>query len=188
MTLQPADKKALAILTAAVVAALAIIVVATTLLVRGHVAPPPSITVGTDRSLERVEPTVWCDLKLTECTPRPMNLAEIAVQPVTVLPVAVGSTLSLSVPHQIFEGPWLLTATYATPEGLDFQQWIHRSGTMATQRLASTPDRVLLGIEVKPFSAVIYDTADSLDQGEIGFRAHYAVRTAPTGYVVSTTP
>ncbi len=181
MTLQPSDKRALTLLTAAVVAALAIIVVATALLVRGQHSPPPALTVGTDRSIAQVEPTVWCDLKLTECIPRPMSMAEIAAQPVTVLPVAIGSTLSLSVPHQVSEGPWMLTATYATPTGIDFQEWLHRSGTMATQRLESSPDRVLLGIEVKPFSTVIYDAPDGLEsgQGEIGFRGHYAVRTVP---------
>lgn len=186
MTLQPADKKAVAILAAAVAAAIAIIAVATTLLVRNQVTPPPAITVGTDRSIEQVEPTVWCDLQLTECTPRPMSLEEIAAQPTAVLPVAVGSSLSLSVPHQVAAGPWVLTATYATPGGIDFQQWIHRSGTMSTQRLESTPDRVLLGIEVKPFSVRVFDAPEGLEsgRGEIAIRAHYAVRTVPEGYVV----
>lgn len=187
MNLQPAEKKALAILMAAVVAAVAIIAVATTLLVRGSPDPLPQITVGTGRSIDRVEPTVWCDVKLTECTPRPMNIEEIAEQPLTVFPVPIGATLSLSVPHQVYEGPWMLTASYATENGVELQTWIHRSGTMATQLIESTPERVLLGIEVKPFSVVVFDAPNGLEsgQGEIGFRGHYAVRTVPEGYVVA---
>lgn len=186
MSLQPADKKHLAVLTAMVVVAVAIVAVATTLLVRGTPESDPQVSVATGRSLERVEPTFWCDLDMTQCHPRALSIEEIAALPVTQFPVPAGGSLSLSVPSEIATAPWMLVAAYATPEGVQPVTWIHRSGTTYTQVLESTPDRVLLGVEIKPFSTVLEDAPDGLEsgQGDILFRGHYAISTAPDGFTV----
>lgn len=187
MSLQPADKKHLAALTAVVVVAVAIIAVATTLLVRGQPEADPQVSVASGRSLEQVEPTFWCDLEMTECRPRALSVEEIATLPVTQFPVPTGGSLTLSVPSEIAAAPWMLVAAYGTPEGVQPVTWIHQSGTTYTQVLDSTPERVLLGVEIKPFSTVVEDAPDGIEsgQGDILFRGHYAVSTAPDGFTVA---
>lgn len=187
MSLQPADKKGLAIAAAVIVAAVAIVAVATTLLVRGQTEADPAVSVAAGRSLEQVEPTFWCTLDMTECRPRALSVEEIAELPVTEFPVSSGERLTLSVPSQIATAPWMLTAAYATPEGVQPVTWIHQSGSTYTQVLESTADRVLLGVEIKPFSTVVEDAPDGIEsgQGEILFRGHYAVSTAPDGFTVA---
>ncbi|GAC58774.1 hypothetical protein GOHSU_50_00020 [Gordonia hirsuta DSM 44140 = NBRC 16056] len=186
MSLQPADKKALTWLAVAVAAAVAIVAVATTLLVRGHTAEPPRISVGADRQLERIAPTFWCDLEMQDCRPRAMSSEELAQLPTQSFPVPIGSSLSLSVPTEIAESPWMLTALYAGPDGVQEVTWFHRSKTTYTQLLPSTPDRVLQIVMVRPFSRVLIDAPDGPEsgQGDILFRGQYTIETAPIGFSV----
>lgn len=185
MSLQPSDKKALLSITGVAAVVVVVIAVATTFLVRGHDAPPPALSLATGEKLVRAEPTFWCDAKMTDCEPfDPRKLDGEVPFKVASAPVAVGDTLILSVPGEVAEGPWVLVAEYATPKGLVRQQWIHRSGTMYTQKLPSTPDRVLLGIEVTPLSAVVLNAPGGLESGdgEILGRGIYSARTAPPGF------
>ncbi len=181
------DSKILIVLTAAAVAMLAVVVVATTLLVRGHTESSPKITVASGTQLERIAPSYWCDAKLEECHPRLMSLEELRQVPPARLAVPIGDTLSISVPSEISAHPWAMLAEYATPAGIAQVIWIHQSGTMFTQVLESTPDRVLLTVELSPFSAVLKDAPEGVesDQGDILFRAHYAVDTTPVGFTVT---
>ncbi|MFT3659997.1 MAG: DUF2771 family protein [Gordonia sp. (in: high G+C Gram-positive bacteria)] len=195
MSLQPSDKKALALVTAGAVAVAAVIALVTTLLVvRGadhH--DDPRISLAADRDYERVAPTFFCDLKMEECRPRPLSNEEIARLPQASFPVETGRSLTLSVPTEVAEAPWQLTAVYATPAGIVPVLWWHRSGATSTQVLASTADRTLLGIEIKPVSTVVVDAPDGADgleagQGDILFRGHYSVATAPRGYAGPPNP
>lgn len=190
MSLQPADKKSLTILVAGVLAVVAVIAVATTLLVRGSTEAEPRLSLASGRSLLQLEPTFLCDVKMESCHPRALSEAELAAQPPVDFPVPVGGTLTLSVPQDIASGPWLLTALYATPEGLQPVQWFHLSGTTYTQVLESTADKTLLLVEVKPASGVVIDAPEGLEsgQGDILFRGHYAATTAPEGFVAPANP
>ena len=187
MNLQPQEKKTLAILAAGAVAMLAVIAVATTLLVRGHHEELPRISLTADRHNVRAEPVFWCDVKLTDCKPfDPRPLPEIPIDPVD-FPVTAGKTLTLSVPQEVAEGPWALVAQYSTPRGLQATQWIHHSESTFTQVLKTSPDRVLMGVEITPLSAVLEDaTPESFEagQGSLLPRAMYSIKTAPTGYTV----
>ncbi|MFT3716009.1 MAG: DUF2771 family protein [Gordonia sp. (in: high G+C Gram-positive bacteria)] len=188
MSLQPQDRKALAVLAATAVAVVALIAGLTTVLVKTvHHDDLPQVSVAADGHGLRADPVFWCDLKLTECKPfDPRPLPEIPITPVG-FPVATGSTLTLSVPEEVSAGPWSLVAQYSTPKGLQAVQWIHHSGTTFTQLLPSTPDRVLMGVEITPLSAVLEDTTPEgfeSGQGSLLPRAMYSIKTAPGGYTV----
>ena len=184
MSLQPSDKKTLAITATVVVVAAAIIAVATTLLVRSTPHADPQVSVAAGPHYAQISPTYFCDVKMEDCRPRFLSNEEIAQLPQAQFPVETGQSLTLSVPEDIASGPWELTAIYATPAGIAPKQWWHRSGTTYTQVLESTPERTLLGIEIKPASAVLIDAPDGVEsgQGEFLFRGHYSVATAPVGY------
>lgn len=186
MSLQPRDTKPLIALAAAAVM-LAVIVVATTLLVRGHTETSPQISAASGSRLERVSPSYWCDPKMEKCTPRFLSMEEIRQIPPARLAVPIGGALSVSVPTEISAHPWALLAEYATPAGIAQVIWIHQSGTAFTQILKSTPNRVLLTVELSPFSAVLKDAPEGVesDQGDILFRAHYAIDTTPDGFTVA---
>ncbi|WP_298446294.1 DUF2771 family protein [Gordonia sp. (in: high G+C Gram-positive bacteria)] len=191
MSLQPSDKKALTILAAAVAAAVVVIAVATTLLVVNTAKPEPKVSLAAGKSYTRLAPTFWCDVKLTECTPRLMSDEEIAALPVDRLPVAIGDALTVSVPSEVSDGPWILIASYATPRGVTQQDWLHLPDTTYTQTLPSTRDRVLLGIEIQPLSARVTGTGNddieaaiNAGRGDIAARGHFAVSTVPDGFTV----
>lgn len=186
MAIQPSDKKALTALAAAALAMLAVIAIATTLLVRGHTDESPTISAASGDQIERVAPSYWCDAKMEKCTPRFLSLEEISQVPPARLAVPVGGKLSVSVPSEISSHPWTMLAEYATPAGIAQTLWIHQSGTAFTQVLESTPDRVLLTVELAPFSAVVKDAPGGVESGEgdILFRAHYGIDTSPEGFTV----
>ncbi|MFC0314445.1 DUF2771 family protein [Gordonia phosphorivorans] len=187
MSLQPADKKALTILAAVGLVMVAVIAIATTLLVRAHDESDPKISVSTGKTYLQVAPSYWCSLQMTDCRPAALSNEQIGALPVTALPVPLDRSLVLSVPAEIATKPWTLTALYATGAGIQPVTWVKTSGTSYTEVLESTPRRVLLGIEVKAFSAVVEDAPDGIEsgQGSIPFRGHYAVDTAPEGFVIT---
>ncbi|GAA4738444.1 DUF2771 domain-containing protein [Gordonia alkaliphila] len=187
MSLQPADKKALTILAAVGAVMVIVIAVATALLVRAMPETDPKISVAAGTEYQQVSPSYWCTLQMDACRPAYLSLEQLAALPVTVFPVPIDESLVLSVPSEIATKPWTLTALYATSRGIQPVTWIKTTGDAYTEILPSTQHRVLLGIEVKPFSAVVEDAPDGLEsgQGTIPFRGHYAVDTRPKGFSVT---
>ncbi|ALG83798.1 DUF2771 family protein [Gordonia phthalatica] len=183
--LQPGDKKALAIIGAVVVAALVIIAGATALLVRGHEKPLPTVALTAEDGLAQVEPSFWCSEKLTDCRNLQLNADGTPVIRTVDHPVRIGDETWVSVPEEISSSPWALLAEFATPRGLERVQWIHLPDEKSTQVLKSTPDRVLIGIEVSVVSAVQLPAPgqkEATDEGDFPFRGVFSVRTLPVGF------
>ncbi|GAA2366318.1 MULTISPECIES: DUF2771 family protein [Gordonia] len=186
--LQPGDKKALAIIGAVVVAALVIIAGATTLLVRGHEKPLPTISFQAGDHLTRAEPSYWCSVKMDDCRLVDRN-GKFKLRTYDH-PVAIGERVTLSVPKEISDGPWTLIAEYATPRGIARVMWLHLPGTTFTQILHSEPDRVLMGVEVSSISAYREKTPgqdnDSLDV-DLSIRGTFSIRTLPVDFRIPNT-
>ncbi|NLG46859.1 DUF2771 family protein [Gordonia sp. (in: high G+C Gram-positive bacteria)] len=178
--MQPGDKKALAIIGSVVVAALVIIAVATTLLVRGSEKPLPTVAFQAGDHLSHVEPSFWCSVKMDECEGVGPN-GEFNLR-IVDHPVPVGGRAVLSVPHDIQSGPWSLVAEYATPNGIQRVSWLHMPDTKYTQVLESTPDRVLLGVEIGPLAAYQEKIPGQQVGGDILYRGVYAIRTLPVDF------
>ncbi|WP_035720240.1 DUF2771 family protein [Gordonia shandongensis] len=185
--LQPGDKKALGVLGAVVAASLAIIVGATAFLVTGAEKPLPKVSVQAGDHLTRVEPGFWCSVTMDSCHGRD-DQGKIKLR-IYQHPVAVGEQVSVSVPIEVSDGPWFLTAEFATPRGVQREVWYHSPDTAFTQLLDSEPDRVLLGIDISPISAVYIEATPTSPDGDFLPRGNFAVNTSPDGYkVTNTTP
>ncbi|MGB3301973.1 DUF2771 family protein [Gordonia sp. (in: high G+C Gram-positive bacteria)] len=182
--LQPGDKKALAILGAVIVAALVIIAGATTLLVRGHEKPLPTVAFQAGDDLTQASTPLWCSATMTDCK---FARANGDVSPIVAdHAVAIGDQAVISVPKEVADGPWALIAEYATKQGIQRVQYLHMPNEMFTQVLRSEPDRVLLGIEVSAISAVMEQVPgqpESTD-GDLAIRGVFAVRTLPVGFQI----
>lgn len=187
--MQPGDKKALTIIGAVVIAAVVIIAGATTLLVRGHEKPVPTLSFQAGDDLSRVEPSFWCSPKMDACVGVPSNNGDVRV---VDHPVPIGSEAMLSVPTEVSSSPWTLLAEYATPRGLVRAQWIHLPDTKYTQVLKSTPNRVLIGVEVSVISAVqvpMPGQPANAEGGDLLLRGVYSIRTLPIDFKIkNSTP
>ncbi|NED63515.1 DUF2771 family protein, partial [Streptomyces sp. SID10244] len=80
----------------------------------------------------------------------------------------------LSVSKDIAEWPWNLVIQYLTPEGLDGTSVPMRSNSTYTTVLHSTPDRILVNVEVQVPSAI----ADAENNNVIA-RGYLAADTSP---------
>ena len=190
--LQPGDKKALAIIGAVVVAMLVVVAGATALLVRGHEKPFPELSFQAGDSLTRVETPRWCTAKMDECRGAPLRPSADPAQKVEYPsetfdhPVPIGSKATLSVPGEIAGAPWSVIAQFATPKGVQTVQWLHLPDTMHTQVFESTPDRVLIGIEVQVISAaratVPGQPQANPDEADLLIRGIFSILTMPEGF------
>lgn len=137
-----------------------------------------NVAIG-DR-LTKVHPTQWCDLLLRGCraatSPEILNAR---------MPLPIGESAMVSVSPEIADQPWLLYALYADRNGTIInpnpEPQYQSSGETYTVTLPSTPDRVLLNIEVQPLSAV----AQGDDQVVRGI---LALNVAPDTPVAGTAP
>ncbi len=66
------------------------------------------------------------------------------------------------------------------------QESIHRSDSLYTMELTSTPRRVLLGVDVQSVATVLENSPDGLNSpdGSILMRGIFSVDTRPEGFVV----
>ncbi len=177
------DKKAIAIIAAVVIAFVVIVGGAVAVLTRDQWSGDDNnntedlylqLAVG-DR-LVRVEPTSMCDVFLKNCQPE--NDADIHVEKV---PVPVGESVVLSVSKDIAKFPWNLVVQYLTPQGLDGTSEPMRSNTTYTTVLHSTPEQILVNIEVQVPSVV----SPAGEEGVIA-RGYLAADTTPQGVDLPT--
>ncbi|EGD54230.1 DUF2771 family protein [Gordonia neofelifaecis] len=186
--MQPADKKALTIIGAVVVAALVIIAGATALLVSGHEKPLPTVSFQAGDDLTRAEPSYWCSVQMDDC--RGVDARGRFKLRTYDHPVAVGERVTLSVPKEVASGPWTLIAEYATPRGIQRVMWLHMPDTMYTQILHSEPRRVLMGVEISSISAYREKTpgmgGDTLD-ADFSIRGTFSIRTLPVDFRIFST-
>ncbi|MDL9948849.1 DUF2771 family protein [Gordonia sp. ABSL11-1] len=155
MNLNSGEKKALTVIAAVVVAFVVVVGGTVVFLTKdswsedstSHDDMYLQLAVG-DR-LIRVDPTRMCDVFLKNCEPE--QLTDMRIQRV---PVPVGETVMLSVSQGIAEWPWNLVVQYLTPNGPDGTSVPMRSNSTYTTVLQSTPDRVLINVEVQVPSAV----------------------------------
>ncbi|MCF8586862.1 DUF2771 family protein [Gordonia liuliyuniae] len=185
--LQPGDKKVLAKLTAAVaVVVVAIAALTTVLVVTDNSDPLPTVSVQAGDDLVRAEPDYWCEIDMTDC--RPADPRRVQQLPVNVqrAPAPIGSTVLVSVPHEVADGPWMAIAQYATPRGTYRVFDVEPSESTFTKKFVSRPDAVLLGIQVWSVSTVLQDAPDGMDSldGSILMRGTYTIDTVPDGFTI----
>ncbi|MFW0795944.1 DUF2771 family protein [Gordonia sp. CPCC 205515] len=184
MHLNSGEKKTLAIIAAIVVAFVVVVGATVAVLTKdtwsgdGHDDEGYlQLAIGDD--LVRVEPAKWCDVLVRECDPPGAEL-----RPSPHEPIPAGESALMSVSQEIAESPWVLYLMYADrngkiinpePEGI-----AQRSDSTYTQVLRSTPDRVLINVEVQPLSAVT-EGDDYVARGIL------SVNTTPEGFTVRTT-
>ncbi|GAB88717.1 DUF2771 family protein [Gordonia rhizosphera] len=180
------DKKAIAIIAAVAIAFVVIVGGAVAILTRDQWSEDGNNNNNTDDlylqlavgdRLVRVEPTRMCDVYLKNCEPK--NVADIHVQQV---PVPVSESVMLSVSKNIAKEPWNLVVQYLTPWGLDGTSQPMRSNTTYTTVLHSTPERILVNIEVQLPSVV----AVQGDDNGLFARGFLAADTAPQGVDLPT--
>lgn len=186
--LQPGDKKVLAkLIAAAAVVVVAIAALTTVLVVTGDDADhPPTVSVQAGDELVRAEPNYWCEIDMTGCTPvDPRQVDELPVA-VQRAPAPVGSTVLVSVPHEIAAGPWMAIAQYSTPRGTYRVFDVQRSESTYTKKFVSEPGAVLLGIEVWSVSTVLQDAPQGIESedGSILMRGSYTIDTVPDGFTI----
>lgn len=186
--LHPGDKKVLTRLAAAVAAVVvAIAAVTTILMVTGDDADElPTVSVQAGDDLVHAEPSYWCEVDMTDC--RPVDPRQVETLPVNVVraPAPIGSSVLVSVPEEIADGPWMSTAQYATPRGVYRVVGIEPSASTFTKKFTSRPGAVLLGIEVWSVSTVLQNSPNgiaSLD-GSILMRGTYTIDTVPDGFEI----
>ncbi|MGV9711101.1 DUF2771 family protein [Gordonia sp. NPDC003424] len=185
MHLTPGEKKSLAIIAAIVVAFVVVVGATVAVLTKdtwsgdGHDDEPGYLQLAIGDRLVRVEPAKWCDVLVRSCDPPGAEL-----RPSPHEPIPVGQTTLLSVSEEIAQSPWVLYLLYADrsgkiinpePEGI-----AQRSGSTYTVALRSTPDRVLINVEVQPLSAVT-EGDDYVARGIL------SVNTTPDDFTVRTT-
>ncbi|MDY6807757.1 MAG: DUF2771 family protein [Actinomycetota bacterium] len=175
MNLSSADKKALTII--ATVAVAFVVIVGGTVAVLTREAwsgdgpdEEPYLHLAVGDRLVQVEPTRMCDVFLENCEPE--NPTDIDVARV---PVPVGESMMLSVSQDIAEWPWNLVVQYLTPEGPDGTVVPMRSNSTYTTVLHSSPERILIAIEVQLPSVV------SAGDDTVSMRGYLAADTSPEG-------
>nr|WP_272918268.1 DUF2771 family protein [Gordonia sp. SID5947] len=119
--------------------------------------------------LVRVDPTRMCDVFLKNCEPEKITDAQVQR-----VPVPVGESVMLSVSQDIAEWPWNLVIQYLTPEGLDGTSVPMRSNSTYTTVLHSTPDRILVNLEVQVPSAI-----SDAENNNVIARGYLAADTSP---------
>lgn len=174
MHVNSGEKKALAIIAAVVVAFVVIVGGTVAVLTKDQwsgdsTEEQPYLQLAVGDRLVRVDPTRMCDVFLKNCEPK--RMADAQVQRV---PVPVGESVMLSVSKDIAEWPWNLVIQYLTPEGLDGTSVPMRSNSTYTTVLHSTPDRILINVEVQVPSAI----ADAQNNNVIA-RGYLAADTSP---------
>ncbi|MFW0785453.1 DUF2771 family protein [Gordonia sp. CPCC 206044] len=107
--------------------------------------------------LIRVEPTLMCDIFLKNCSPS--DPRDISVQRV---PIPIGESVLVSASKDVAEWPWNLVVQYLTPRGPEVTSTPMRSESTYTTALHSTPDRVVVNIEVQIPSAVTEPGTDNV--------------------------
>ncbi|MAU84849.1 DUF2771 family protein [Gordonia sp. Z-3] len=175
MNLSSADKKVMAIIAAVVVAFVVIVGGAVAVLTKdtwsgGHPDEDPYLQLAVGDRLVRVEPTRMCDVFLRNCEPEDPTAIDVAR-----VPVPVGESMMLSVSQDIAEWPWNLVVQYLTPSGPDGTIVPMRSNSTYTTVLHSTPDRILIAIEVQLPSVV------SAGDDTVSMRGYLAADTSPEG-------
>ncbi|GEE01097.1 hypothetical protein nbrc107696_15430 [Gordonia spumicola] len=187
--LQPGDKKALAILAAAVTTALVLIAGLTAVMVSDSEDQLPTVSVQTTETLVRAQPNYWCEPDMTGCSPVDPRTAKSVPLQIARATTPIDTTLMLTVPKDVAVGPWFLYAQYATPTGVQRVVTFNRSDDVFTTTLTSTRDRVLLGIDVQSVATVFEDSPNGIESpdGSIFMRATFTIDTRPDGYVVRNT-
>lgn len=185
MQLNSGEKKTVAIIAAVVVAFVVVVGATVAVLTKDtwsgddHHEEPGYLQLAVGDQLVRVEPAKWCDVLVRECDPPGTEL-----RPSPHVPIPTGETALLTVSNNIAESPWVIYLMYADkngtivdpePEGI-----AQRSDTTYTRELRSTPDRVLVNVEVQPLSAVT-EGDDYVARGIL------SVNTTPEGFTVRTT-
>jgi hypothetical protein len=184
----PGDKKALTILAAAAAAVVVLIAGLTAVLVvtsdDDHV---PTVSVQAGDTFVQVQPAYWCERDMTDCTPADPRTAQQVPTQVARAATPVGSTMLLTVPEEIASGPWFAFAQYATPKGLQRVVTLNRSDSKYTMELTSTPDRVLLGVDIQSVATVLDNSPNGLNSpdGSILMRGVFSVDARPDGYTVT---
>lgn len=174
MQLNSGEKKALTIF--AVVAVVFVIVVGISVYFLTSDArsddgrPDIELSVG-DQTIE-MAPSRWCDVEVTECDP-----AALTDMTITELPVPIGETITMTVPEEIYDIPWRTILQFSA-NGEDVQEAAqYTPGETRELEIFSSPDKVLVNIEVQLPSAV----ADADGSNNVA-RALYAINTIPEGF------
>ena len=155
MNLNPGEKKALAIIAAVVVAFVVVVGGTVAFLTKDSWSDDPTshddmyLQMAVGDRLVRVEPTRMCDVFLKNCAPD--KLTDMTIERV---PVPVGESVMLSVSQGIAEWPWNLVVQFLTPNGPDGTSVPMRSNSTYTTVLQSTPERILINVEVQVPSAI----------------------------------
>ncbi len=169
-TLKAGEKKFLAIATIVGLLFVAVVGGSVAFLVVGdNDEEAPYLQATTGKTLVHVEPTILCDIDLSNCK----KGAEGTFAP--RLPVPPGEKLTVSLSPDIFDAPWSLTLEYLTPKG--FEQMPTESfspGERYALTLTSTPDRILSNLEVR-----LPGPLDSA--GDPTTRGFWSINTLPEG-------
>ena len=178
MQFNSGEKKVVAIIAIVAVVFVAVVGGTVSALVVGHHHDERGyLHVAIDDELITVRPTEWCDVLMQHCTAD----QDQALRGQHV-PLPVGQSALVSVSEEISEHPWLLYALYADRSGKlidpDPEPMYKASGSTYTVALHSTPDRVLVNIEVQPLSAVVVGGQFQVARGVL------ALNTPPDGFRV----
>lgn len=186
--LHSGDKKVLAKLAAVVAVVVVAIAAVTTVLVTtaDDTDSAPTVSVQAGEDLVRAEPSYWCAVDMTDC--HPTDPRRVQTLPVNVVraPAPIGSSVLVSVPQEVAEGPWMAITQYATPRGVYRVIDVEPSESTYTKKFQSRPDAVLLGVEVWSVSTVLQNAPDGIESldGSILMRGTYTIDTVPDDFRV----
>lgn len=178
MQLNSSEKKTLTIIAAVAVVFVVIVGVTVAVLTHGshEEKDRPYLQLAIGDRLTRVDPAQMCDVFLKNCEP-----ARVADVHVPKIPVPVGDAVVLSVSNSIAEFPWKLVTQYWTPGGPVEDTEQYGSGTTYSEVLHSSPDRILINIEVQLPSVVPVSGVPDEDSADTYARGYLAADTTPEG-------
>ncbi|GAA1456749.1 DUF2771 family protein [Williamsia maris] len=170
-TLKAGEKKFLAIATIVALVFVAVVGSAVALLVINNDHDEvPYLQATTGTTLVHVEPTILCEIDLSNCK----KGAEDTFAP--RVPVPAGESIIVSLSSGIFDAPWALTLEFLTPKGFEQQPpEFFAPDEKYSFTVRSTKERLLTNIEVRLPSGRT-DTA-----GAPITRGFWSINTLPEG-------
>jgi hypothetical protein len=138
------------------VVAIVVVVAATVTVLVATAGPdsPGDVTFAVAGASIGAEPTVYCDLQVTDCTTEPSAVAG--------LPLPPGAAVDVTVPDAVLATPWQVAFAYLDENGVQQsgRSQVFPPGARATFRLTLPDDRWRLErVEVQQFGAAQVATA-----------------------------
>ena len=146
------------VLVALVVGVVVVIAVVVVLVVTSGPSSPGEVTFAAAGSDTSADPTVYCDLGVTDCS-------DPDADAVVTLPVPPGTDLAVTVPSAVASTPWQLAFTYRGADGTEQsgRSPVFAPGSRGTFTLTLPDPRAQLErVEVQQYGAKLVRSAEGV--------------------------